>query len=393
LETPERLNYLFQKYTSGQVTETELQELLEHFHLREHDDSLRVLIGEQLREEDDSIEPSQSVQDLVGRVDGRIYTAMRNPREQKPAKITRLAWISIAASVLLVSSIGAYFVLNNKKVAQANLQAHYQIKPGGNKAYLTLANGTRIMLTGAKNGALARQSGVQITKSANGQLTYTATGVPTNNSMAEYNTVETPKGGQYQIRLPDGTEVWLNAASSIKYPASFASLRTRTVELTGEAYFEVTKDKIHPFTVRTAKEDVTVLGTHFNVNAYANEPVMKTTLLEGSVKVSTDKDSKFIVPGENAILNNGSLSIAKANVEEAVAWKNGYFRFNGEGLESVMRKLSRWYDIDVQYDNKSDEVFYGKVSRFTKIEDVLSIMEGTKGVHFKIEGRRVIITK
>lgn len=393
METPERLNYLFQRYISGQVTETELQELLEHFHLREDDDSLRVLIGEQLREEDNHIEPSQSVKDLVGRVDDRIYTAMRNRREQNPAKITRLAWLSIAASVLVVSSIGAYFLLNNKKVAQDNLQAHYQIKPGGNKAYLTLANGTRIMLTGAKNGALAKQSGVQITKSANGQLTYTATGVPTNNSTAEYNTVETPKGGQYQIRLPDGTEVWLNAASSIKYPASFASLKTRTVELTGEAYFEVAKDKTHPFTVRTARENVTVLGTHFNVNAYADEPVLKTTLLEGSVKVTTAKDSKLIVPGENAILNNGSLSIAKANVEEAVAWKNGYFRFNGESLESVMRKLSRWYDIDVQYDNKSDEVFYGKVSRFTKIEDVLSIMEGTKGVRFKIEGRRVIITK
>ncbi len=193
--------------------------------------------------------------------------------------------IAVAASFFAVLGLSLYFY-NSKspdKVEQVNVELA-DINPAGNKAYLTLGNGKRIALTDASNGTIAEQANVKITKTANGQLVYT---IAKNNSgissILEYNTIETPNGGRYEIALPDGTRVWMNAASSLKYPASFASLKERRVELQGEAYFQVAKDKQHPFIVKTVQQEVKVLGTHFNINSYADEPETKTTLFEGSV--------------------------------------------------------------------------------------------------------------
>jgi len=302
------------------------------------------------------------------------------------------------ASVLIVAALGLYLYTNGSASKQKQfISATSHIETGGNKAYLTLANGKRIILTDSKNGTLADQNGVQITKTADGQLVYTVVGNK-NSSSNDSNTIETPRGGQYQIRLPDGTNVWLNAASSLKYPSVFHG-NERKVELKGEAYFEVSKNKKMPFRVITSTQTIEVLGTHFNVKGYLEEADTKTTLLEGSVKVVRIHSTNGVVikPGEQAqVKNDGDdqINIVGADMEEVMAWKNNYFRFNSENIQSVMRKISRWYDVDVEYDGAiSNEEFNGTISRTKNIAQVLRMLEDTKGVHFKIEGRRIVVMK
>ncbi|RAJ37179.1 FecR family protein [Pedobacter cryoconitis] len=306
-----------------------------------------------------------------------------------------------AATLILISGTLVYLSLNTslsprKKVAR---QIAADIKPGGNKATLTLANGRKISLTDSSNGEIAEQSGIAITKTADGQLVYTiknSSAAASANQTTEFNTIETPVGGQYQINLPDGTKVWLNAASSLKYPAQFAA-HQRKVELTGEGYFEVSKDKKRPFTVVTGKQEVQVLGTHFNVNAYPEEKATKTTLLEGIVKVSNASsqehgDSKLLRPGEQSTLTQASFQVEKVDIENAVAWKNGYFTFADEDLEVSMRKLSRWYNVEISYSGKFDTIsFGGAISRSKSLAEVLQILELTRKIKFKIEGRRIIL--
>lgn len=302
-----------------------------------------------------------------------------------------------AASILIFIGIGFYFYQNyDPLIPTANSQ--HDIAPGGNKAFLTLANGKRITLTDAKNGELAEQSGVKITKAADGQLVYTVSNVSSrNNNLNEYNIIETPNGGQYQIQLPDGTKVWLNAASSLKYPSKFARLVNRRVELLrGEAYFEVAKDKAHPFIVKSNGQEVEVLGTHFNINSYLDERSIKTTLLEGSVKVSTvNGSSKTLIPGQQSQLTSTHIAlIENIDIEDVTAWKNGYFKFS-ESLESIMHKVSRWYDVDIVYDIKPNNgaVFNGKISRSRNLRELLDMLEFAGNIHFKIEGRRIIVQK
>ena len=301
--------------------------------------------------------------------------------------------IAIAASIVICIGIGFYFYKSYDATTPI-VNSQYDIAPGGNKAALTLADGKRIVLTDAKNGELAEQSGVKITKAAEGQLIYTVSNLPNEkNKINAYNTIETPRGGTYQVRLPDGTKVWLNAASTLRFPSSFARLVNRRVELlSGEAYFEVAKDKKHPFIVKTDQQEVEVLGTHFNVNSYDEESVIKTTLLEGSIKVHSNLGFKILKPGEEATLTNNNFNVKITDVEETIAWKNGYFRFNNEKIENIMNKLSRWYDIRVRYDGPISNLgYYGTISRNKNLSEVLKMLEETKGIHFKIEGRRVTI--
>lgn len=229
-----------------------------------------------------------------------------------------------------------------------------------------------------------------------------------------YNTIATPKGGQYQVRLPDGSKVWLNAASSLKYLASFSAWNERKVELSGEAYFEVAKDKDHPFVVKTENQEVIVLGTHFNINSYKDEPATKTTLLEGSVRVSllgttstastintTQKISKgkpaeiILKPGEQATLIGNNIRVSPQNAEDAIAWKDGYFMFNNESLESVMRKISRWYNLDVVFADASikNQTFYGRMSRFSKVSQVLKSLALTREVKFELKDNTIHVLK
>ncbi|TKC62178.1 DUF4974 domain-containing protein [Pedobacter hiemivivus] len=313
----------------------------------------------------------------------------------KPVKIYRWTLIASAAAVIFCLSIGLYFYMD-KAGAGKQLQFANDIKPGGNKAFLTLADGSKISLTDALDGAVAEQAGVSITKTKDGQLIYTVAqqdGAVDRN--AGFNTIETPRGGQYQIKLPDGTQVWLNASSSLKYPAVFTGT-TRTVELKGEAYFEVAKDKHRPFKLRSGKQELKVLGTHFNVSAYADDSQVKTTLLEGSVQVTGAEGSLpgkdlILKPGQQSQFSAAGLTVKMADTEEAVAWKNGYFKFNDEDIATILKKVSRWYDVDIQYEGKmTDKIFNGKVSRYGNVSEVLQILQLTGAIQFKIEGRRII---
>ncbi|RQO69836.1 anti-sigma factor [Pedobacter sp. KBW06] len=297
-----------------------------------------------------------------------------------------------AASVILLIALGFYFYRPSAQILNMEESVVNQgIKPGSNKAYLTLSDGRRISLTDASSGEVAKQSGIRITKNAEGQLIYTVIESDVTGA-AVYNTFETPKGGKYQVCLPDGTKVWMNAASTLKYPASFATFNQRIVNLDGEAYFEVSKDKAKPFIVITKKQNVKVLGTYFNINAYHDEPDTKTTLLEGSIELNNDTDVKLLKPGEQAETTESRILVSVADTDQALAWKNGDFVFEGASLRTIMRQISRWYDVEVSYEGQiADLKFGGSISRTKNITAVLRVLELTKGVHFKIEGRRILV--
>lgn len=248
----------------------------------------------------------------------------------------------------------------------------------------------------AGNGTIALQGNTQVDKIRNGQLVYQATGSSDKwqNATANqvtYNTVSTPKAGEYEITLPDGTKIWLNSVSSITFPTAFTG-NERRVSITGEVYFEVAKNKNKPFIVETRGQNVTVLGTHFNINAYDDENTIKTTLLEGSIKLSAHSNSKILTPGQQAEVTNNRITIINnSDTEAAVAWKNGYFVFDNTDLPTLMRQLSRWYDVNTVYNgNAGNHEFVGQIKRSVKLSSVLKILEAS-GVHFKIEGENLYI--
>jgi len=302
---------------------------------------------------------------------------------------------AVAAVLLLATATGIYFSSIKQKTAQKELAVTNDIAPGSNTATLTLANGKKINLAALSNGQVASQSGIRISKTANGQLVYES--IPNervSDNQPEFNTIEVPLGGQWQVILPDQSKVWLNALSSITYPLHFAG-KERNVKISGEAYFEVAHNPKMPFKVQSGTQTVEVLGTHFNITAYAGEKLIKTTLLEGAVKVSEGKQSKLLVPGEQAQVGGGNIVVTKdVDVEDVVAWKNGYFKFD-ENLEAIMLKVAKWYNVEVVYQFKPDPgiVYAGKVSRTKNISSLLKIIEFDGDVHFKIDGRRVIVMK
>lgn len=296
-----------------------------------------------------------------------------------------------AAVILLFGAFSAYFIFHSSPTKN-NLVLHKNdVTPGNNSATLTLGNGQSIVLNSRPTGNLAVQGNATVIKSTNGQIKYKElSGVK---SGVLENIITTRRKEQYSVILADGTTVWLNSGSSIKYPTTFEG-KDREVTVTGEVYFEVAHNASKPFKVFVNKQTVQVLGTHFNINAYSDEPAIKTTLLEGSVKLMVDRYTKTLKPGQQAIFEDNQFAVSESDTEEAIAWKNGYFRFKSENIKSIMRKLSRWYDIDVEFNSDiTNEEYSGKVSRFRNISQVLNMLELSKSVHFKIEGRRVTVLK
>ncbi|QIL42322.1 FecR family protein [Pedobacter sp. HDW13] len=316
-----------------------------------------------------------------------------NTQEQTKPRLNFYRW-AVAASIVAVLGFGGYWLSERFSDKNTNKVAAL-IKPGGNKAFLTLANGTKINLDEAVNGTVANQEGIKITKTADGQLVYTIVETKTGKQATGYNTISTPAGGQYQVTLPDGTKVWLNALSSLKYPTAFTG-KYRTVTLTGEGYFEVAKNKNKPFKLTTAKQEISVLGTHFNVSAYADEPEIKTTLVEGGVAVKNFSPlaTGVLKPGQQAIFHGSDFEINKVDVEEYIAWKNGFFMFNNEGIKEAMQKLARWYDVEIEYVGNFDGIYFGgSFSKHNNLQETLKILESTDKFKFKIEGRRIKIIK
>jgi transmembrane sensor len=306
---------------------------------------------------------------------------------------------SIAASIVFVLFISGLYLLQNKDAGKqtakqtSRITKHNIIRPGGNKAVLTLADDSQIILDNVSNGVVATQAKAEVNKTRDGQLVYDLRGQPATNNTADeraYNTISTPRGGEYQVVLPDGTRVWLNAGSSLRFPVAFG--KERNVKLTGEAYFEVAKDASRPFTVSVRDIGVSVLGTHFNIMAYSDEKAITTTLLEGKVKVTDSNGSHHeLKPGEQAVADASGVKISDADIEQAVAWKNGYFKFERANIEVIMRQISRWYDVDISYEGQvSRDEFVGKIARNADVSQVLRVLQLSK-VHFRIEGKRIIV--
>lgn len=321
----------------------------------------------------------------------RIHTEILHTKKT-PVHWSRYA---IAASILIAVALGLHFFFNPFSISgQQAVVYKTDIAPGIHTATLTLANGHKIDLATAANGKLAEEQGAIVTKTADGRIVYAikdagATALP------EYNIMSTTRGQEYQLTLPDGTQVWLNSASSLKYPSTFAAAGSREVELKGEAYFEVAKDKVHPFLVTTEKQEVEVLGTHFNINAYDDDPNIRTTLLEGSVKVTEGTQLKVLKPGQQAVSNGNTIRVNEVDTEGAVAWKNGYFDFNEENLENIMNKIARWYDVEVVYKDPElkTQTFTGNISKFSTVSKVLKKLALSNIVHFNIEGRTITVIK
>jgi len=305
-------------------------------------------------------------------------------------------WKRIAVAALLVLSLSTslYFFVLNKQGSSLYTKIkvpRYDAAPGGNKATLTLQDGTKINLTNVADGDIVNQAGLEIVKTTNGHLHYTVIADKFIHKEA-YNTLETPIGGQYQLTLPDGSNVWLDAGSSLKYPIKFIG-NERRVELTGQAYFEIAKVKNKSFKVISQRQQIEVFGTHFNVNAYTDEPETITTLLEGSVKVSLkdNSTSEMLIPGQQAILKTSGFTISNVDVQEVIAWKNGIFLFSNEEVKSVLNKIAKWYNVEVECDERLDGIkIGGNISRTKKLSEVLKVLQLTKDVQFKIEGRRII---
>lgn len=313
---------------------------------------------------------------------------------------------TIAAAIIIILSIGTLVFGPIKKPLQTYTK---DIKPGRNKATLTLPNGKVIDLDEVKNGELAVEQNVKIIKKADGQLIYEfspgADKTVNVNSSSGLNSIVTPRGGQYQVILPDGTKVWLNACSKLKFPSTFKGMDYREVVLVGEAYFEVSTVKSRlglkkevrkmPFKVKTSTQEITVLGTHFNVNSYPDESSTKTTLLEGSVSIAIPLlkgKVTMLKPGEQSINDGTNLKVKKVNVDDVVAWKKGYFNFSeNENIKIIMPEIARWYDIEISYIGDMAGVnFTGSISRSKNISAILKLMESTKQVSFKIQGRKII---
>ncbi len=336
--------------------------------------------------------PDDKKMQLFEAIQAKIY---------KPAAVTLWPRIAVASAVLFVLAAGLYFY--NTRYSRFALNRYAgeshkanDIAPGRHGATLTLANGKKIRLSDAVNGEIAKEDGIKVTKTGNGQLVYEAGAEAMQGGNEEahlINTLATARGETYQLRLPDGSMVWMNSASSLTYTARLNDDGKRVVRLSGEAYFEVSRDKKHPFIVRTSRQDVEVLGTHFNVNSYDDEGSTKTTLLEGSVRVGKN-EVVVLKPNQQAILTGVKIKVKDVDPNIAIAWKNGNFVFNGGTIKEIMRSLSRWYDIGVIYEGKvTGELFYADISRYKNISQVLKMLERTNAVHFKIEGRRVTVSE
>jgi len=299
--------------------------------------------------------------------------------------------IAIAAAITsFFLATGLWFWISSTRIDQKHFYSN--IKPGTQGATLTLSSGKTIKLSAESNGKLAEESGVKITKSIGGEISYEITGK--GQASIGYNTLSTSNGETYKLSLPDGSRIWLNAASTLIYPTSFSSAIKRQVKLMGEAYFEIAKDKTHPFIVETNSQRVEVLGTHFNISAYQDEPLTKTTLMEGSVRISNPSQSQLLKPGEQAIVNGRDIAVVPGDLEEALDWKNGKIVFNDETLSTIMKKISRWYDVEVIYREGTDKLIYqGSVSRTSKISSVLNFFRDTETVDFIIQGRQITVIR
>lgn len=388
----DRPNQLTELLEKTELTIGEMQWLLTYLEST-NDQGLKQIMQDHFT--NDLNNPSRIPRQVSDKLLESIHDAIDvKPVKQKP-RIISIRRIVVAASILGLI-VATFFIIGYDrpqpvvKASGTERQFKNDVAPGGNKATLTLADGSVISLDEASNGTLTRQGDAKVIK-LDGKILYD---LVDNTKQAVYNTISTPRGGQYQLSLPDGSQVWLNATSSIRFPTAFIG-NERRVEITGEAYFEVAKDAARPFVVAVNNAEVRVLGTHFNINAYNDEEEIKTTLLEGSVRFVNASEHILLKPGQQSQLSKqGIIRLENSvNVEEVIAWKNGRFNFEGTGIEMVMRQLARWYDVDIAYNGKTDELFFAEMPRDIKLSDALKALELTGKIRFEIEGKKIIVMR
>ena len=385
-ENRAQLLKMVQRYLAGEATSDERRFLESYYDFWGHE---KDPLDQLLTEEKKLLEEQMQANILAG--------------IEPKAKVRHL-WstpfkISVAAAILIVCLVSIYPTFHKKdrkQVVDQPVAAQKDVPPGSNKAILTLAGGQIINLDDAKSGELAKQAGISITKSSKGELVYTITKNGPSDSASSINKIETPNGGQYQVILPDGTHVWLNAASSLTYPVSFSGTE-RKVSLKGEGYFEVARNVKKPFKVEVdGQTEVKVLGTHFNINAYPGESAMKTTLLEGAVLLRSNDHSATLAAGQQAQVKNSGNQINlvdHVDLDQAIAWKNGFFSINSASLDMIMKQVERWYDVKVVYKEDVQAEFVAKLPRDLPLSKLLHLLELTKQVHFKVEGNSIEIIK
>ncbi len=389
------LRRLFGKYMEGQLTPAEYEQLSEAAQTHTVNDWQEVLAP--LIENTTTTETFDE-QEWKGVIEYILRQPAINPAKTIPMN----RWfrrIVVAASIILAIGLGTYFLFFNKPSRQDDIVINNLPKdveaPKGTKAMITLANGQQVYLDSVGIGTLAMQGNVKLVKLANGQIAYQTASGETINEI-KYNTLTNPRGSKViDMTLADGSQVWLNAGSSVTFPVAFAG-NERKVAITGEAYFEVAHNTAMPFNVSKGEMEVTVLGTHFNVNAYDDEADIKVTLLEGSVKIlrSVQNDKGVIIkPGEQAqIATSGDFRVVSGiDIEEVMAWKGGKFLFNKTDVQTTMRQIARWYDIEIVYQGNIKGFFNGTISRKENVSEVLKMLEMTDEVHFTIEGRKIVV--
>lgn len=391
----QRIDYLLERFKDNRLSENEAEELL-------------LLLGEDqcenLTEQINAIlvEHDQlfAITDTTGQIDLSLITSIDKNTglaEDKGKSNYAIFRFLAAACLLIILAVSLLLFKQNSKndYSSQNQSSVHDVNPGTDKAILTLADGRTIILDNKETGLLVDNSSIKIAKPKEGQLQVNGLG---NERADEILNIKTPRGGKYEVQLPDGSRVWLNAATSLKFPAAFTDAE-RSVELDGEAYFEIksvesSTGRRLPFVVKTKGQSVEVLGTHFNINAYPDENSVKTTLLEGSVRVvrASTGESVLIKPGRQAILTEKSLSVRSTDVENVVSWKDNLFRFKDADIKSIMRQIARWYDVDIDYGNITPtERLTGYISRDVPLSKVLKMLEETGDMRFQIDARKVIV--
>jgi transmembrane sensor len=392
---------LFYRYLNNQCTPDEVKALLGYFDAEENDAVLEDLILNELKEEEpEGFEQRPEVVQVFNETDKYLNRTLFNEKPGSVLKVRKINWSAVAASIAILILGSVYFINKNNNGQERMQMASQQsmvledAKPGTEMAILTLADGTTVQLDAKNNQSILNEGGITIKKTDDGTLVYEIAGEQKDAEM-KYNQLRTPKGAQYELLLPDGTRVWLNAASTLRYPLAFSG-HERVVELTGEGYFEVAKSfrdgKHIPFYVKTPTQIVQVLGTEFNISAYEDDEVVRTTLISGKVNVS-ERDgngNNILNPGEQSILLPGSsFRIVKTNPEAARAWKNGNFMYEDVYLKDILRQLSRWYNVSVDYRNIPQTRYNMLISRKETLQSVLNMLRKTGDIKFEFTNNMI----
>ncbi|HVG13975.1 MAG TPA: FecR domain-containing protein [Chitinophagaceae bacterium] len=393
--TASRIEYLLDRFVTKDITPEEKEELMDLLRDPRYEATFKSIIQ-------DVMEQTGIEKEMPGeRADAVLANILQVGKDpvvyEEQRKVFSLSWMRVAAAAAFIVLIGGTYYWsgqNNRKEdsgSKAITVKNEPILPGTDKAVLTMSDGRTIVLENVENGLLAETGNTNIKKEG-ALLEYNAVIRGSEPAEVTFNTLSTPRGGQYRVVLSDGSKVWLNAASSLHFPTAFTG-SSREVELTGEAYFEIAKNKRMPFHVVVNGTRINVLGTHFNVNAYSEEQAIKTSLLEGSVEVINGSFTNLIKPGEQAIVKrkNDIIDKAAVNMDAVMAWKNGLFEFEGADVSQIMRQIARWYDVEIEYAGKIPlRRFEGKISRNAQLSEVLQILE-LSNIKFSVVGKRIIV--